>query len=1093
MADNKLELVVEVDTTKANASIKSVNTGLLSIEETAAKSARGASGSIDSMTAAMVKGATAGNLLAEGIKSAVEWAKEWTIEAAKAAAHNARMEASTMALAKSHGLSAAEAKKYADAVQEVGFEYDEALHAVDRLIIADLDLSKATGLAKIAKDAAAIENISAPEALEKILQAIEFGNARALRAAGLRVDLEKEIQIAELTLGRTLSENEKVQLRYNAVVREAANIQGASAAAAGTAEAQMKALHREVNDLKEAVGDRFQDQFRSIVRTLRDLVGWLKENTDLLAKFGQVALWVAGALASYALATKIMELAKAIAALRLASLNPYALLGVGVLAAGAIVYSNWKDTQDRLQAQFDEMQQKALRADLFSGKTSVDALRKRGMTDDQIRELITGKRYLPGEEPQLDFSGLPKLTIGKPNEPDLDALKRAQEIRKRQAEIERESLEAALSAEAQGVAGPAKAVLEMQKEIAKYTSFVDQRGVTQRMQLTAKTRENLERELHAKIRAMQKEEAAEYLKDEQEAYERRLAWDTEVFQRRIENDTEIARRNLDHLAQVYSFEEQRAGFGRDAQLRELDSYDAQTLAQKVWVEQRKMEIEVEYLERVNEVKQRLFDMETSRMVLEEEANLNRLGYRADEIKARIAELTQQRDELRRQQQETTDAAVQAARENASIRQTQLIRDHNQQIFDSLKRQAEGVFDALLTKSQSIWAAIGNSLKTAILTAIKDVVSSRVAAMLMQLFTGTRVSFPQQSGAAAGVGVLGRIGGILGIGAVPVFAGGSGGGPIPNGAAGGWGTPPFIPSGSPYGSGGGWSSIGGLAASKAGWSELLSNLKEFLGFSGGVQYAPGMATTWEAATLGQKLSALGRSNAAVFGGGLLALDGLRRGGFVGLAETTAGGAMIGFKYGGPLGAAIGAGIGAIAGIVRLFVKSAEDKVREKVKALYGVDISDKGVLKQIADTVKSAYGGNIDLAIRSPQIRDLIQLYAMTTGQKPANMPAQMRPGTLVESGGSLFQGPSYANGTLIPSLGGLPSLDRIAGGTPSGAGQVMIQLDGPATTALLRGEAVQAIAANPRAVQAATMTATKSNAGRRELTALQLSPGTITS
>ncbi len=260
MADNKLELVVEVDTTKANASIKCVNAGLSIIEETAAKSARGASGSIDSMTAAMVKGATAGNLLAEGIKSAVEWAKEWTIEAAKMAAHNARMEASTMALAKSHGLSAAEAKKYADAVQEIGFEYDEALHAIDRLIIADLDLSKATGLAKIAKDAAAIENISAPEALEKILQAIEFGNARALRAAGLRVDLEKEIQIAELTLGRTLSENEKVQLRYNAVVREAANIQGASAAAAGTAEAQMKALHREVNDLKEAVGDRFQDQ-----------------------------------------------------------------------------------------------------------------------------------------------------------------------------------------------------------------------------------------------------------------------------------------------------------------------------------------------------------------------------------------------------------------------------------------------------------------------------------------------------------------------------------------------------------------------------------------------------------------------------------------------------------------------------------------------------------------------------------------------------------------------------------------------------------------------------------------------------------------
>jgi hypothetical protein len=53
----------------------------------------------------------------------------------------------------------------------------------------------------------------------------------------------------------------------------------------------------------------------------------------------------------------------------------------------------------------------------------------------------------------------------------------------------------------------------------------------------------------------------------------------------------------------------------------------------------------------------------------------------------------------------------------------------------------------------------------------------------------------------------------------------------------------------------------------------------------------------------------------------------------------------------------------------------------------------------------------------------------------------------------------------------------------------VIQLDGPATTALLRGEAVQAVVDNPRIVQSAVMTASKSNAGRRGLTSLQLSPG----
>ena len=108
------------------------------------------------------------------------------------------------------------------------------------------------------------------------------------------------------------------------------------------------------------------------------------------------------------------------------------------------------------------------------------------------------------------------------------------------------------------------------------------------------------------------------------------------------------------------------------------------------------------------------------------------------------------------------------------------------------------------------------------------------------------------------------------------------------------------------------------------------------------------------------------------------------------------------------------------------------------------------------------------------------------------MPGTMTPLSLVETSGSLFQAPQYNNGTPLPGLGGLPGLDKIGGGTPSGGGLV-IQLDGPATTALLQGQAVQAITDNPRLVQSASMAATKSNANRRELTSLQLSPGTIVS
>ena len=158
-------------------------------------------------------------------------------------------------------------------------------------------------------------------------------------------------------------------------------------------------------------------------------------------------------------------------------------------------------------------------------------------------------------------------------------------------------------------------------------------------------------------------------------------------------------------------------------------------------------------------------------------------------------------------------------------------------------------------------------------------------------------------------------------------------------------------------------------SKSGMSGMLANLKSFVGMSGSIQTGPGMATTWGAATMGQRLSAIGRSDAALMGGAMLAMDGLRRGGLTGLAETTGGGAMMGFKFGGPIGVAIGAGIGAVAGIVRLFIKSGADKVKSKIKEVYGLDVPDKDFLQSILDLAKSAFGGNIDLAIRSNQVRD----------------------------------------------------------------------------------------------------------------------------
>ena len=1097
---NQIELVVTVEVDKANQSIKSVNANLSGIEQTAVRAARGASQGIDGMTASMVKGATAGNLLADAIKKAVEFAKEWTIDAAKLAAHEERLTHAGEGLAKAHGVAADAFHRAVEEVKALGIHGEDALTMVNKLIVADVGVEKAKGLALLAKDLSAIGNTSVPEAMESIVRAIETGMSRTLKASGLVVDFTRQQQIAELTLGRTLTDNEVIQMRYAAVMKAGQAIQGAFAASAGDAEMQSKRLGVEVEELKEAVGAGLQGEFKSLIGHLRDLVAWLKDNVDLIEKFGKMAIWLAGMLITYGVATKIWEIAAAVKGLSAAlAANPWALMLTGIVAGGAIIYSEYRKMQEGMENRRQEMENTALRNDLLSGKTKIGDLRKRGMSDDQIRELISGRKAIPGEEsPWGEFStGLPKVKIA--GEPDVDALKAAAEVRKRQRENEKYFGEQAIAASGAGKTGFAKDIADLNAEIARRTTYTDDKG-THTVALTKGAWDAIIDQMQKKLQAFKehfalenKKALADYLKDEEEAAHKQLEWEAQRYQQRIQNDTDIAEKNLEHLRDVYAFEQERAGIERDARLRQLDGVDAQTIQQKVAVEQQKAQIEIDYLNQVHEVKQALYDMDTRRMLMEEELTLKRLGYKVDEIKTRIAELSGQRQEIRDQADEANDAAIKATRENASNRSVQLVRQHNQQIFDSLKQQAGGVFDALLQKSQSVWSAIGNSLKTALLTAIKEVVTSRIAAMLMQLFAGQKVSF---AGGGSG-GVLGGLGGLLGIGAVPVFAGAAPGGGVVPGVTPGT-TPPFVPGGGGLTSKAGaanlfnWQNIKNLAS----WKNLYSamTLGGGLMMLSGVQRGSALSTIGGGALMGAGIGLSGGPIGAVGGAGIgLFADAMRRGGGWGVAEGAAGGAMFGWNVGGPLGALIGAGVGAIAGIVRLFVKGAVEKARQKIKDLYGVDISDKAVLQQIVDMAKQSCGGNLDMAIRTQQVRDLIQLYAMSTGQQTKKMPATVHPLDLVQTGGSLYQSPNYNNGTSLPGLGGLPTLDSIGGGVASGAQPMVIQLDGPATTSLLQGQAVRAIASNPRIVQGAVMSASRSNAGRRELASLQLSPGLVTS
>jgi hypothetical protein len=416
-----------------------------------------------------------------------------------------------------------------------------------------------------------------------------------------------------------------------------------------------------------------------------------------------------------------------------------------------------------------------------------------------------------------------------------------------------------------------------------------------------------------------------------------------------------------------------------------------------------------------------------------------------------------------------------------------MQDANQQAFDRVRSSFESLLDQMFSRTRSWGDVMKSILMATLLTPLKQFASAYAAALL----TGQRAvmgpggqatvtSTNPASGGLLGLLGLGAIGGAGGIGGgggfggVPIFGAGSiTGGP---GGTGGF-------AGPVGGSGGGIGNFGGFAAQGKG---ILGNLRGL----GNIGFGP-KGGDFGGEVAGSYRGVGGATGGLMLaGGGALAFDGLRRGGFVGLGETIAGGALIGAKFGGPVGAAIGAGIGAIAGTIRLFFKGAADKVIDKVKAAYGVTL-DKERGQQIAAIAKQGFGGDIDLAIRSPQVKDLIELYSMSTGQKWRNDAGMVRSVSLGQSGGELFQAASYRNGEALGALGGsIPSISM--GGSPNITVVVQNQIPGEAVGDYMSGRVVETIADNPRVVQSATLAASRASSGRRESAALQLSPGLLT-
>lgn len=455
-------------------------------------------------------------------------------------------------------------------------------------------------------------------------------------------------------------------------------------------------------------------------------------------------------------------------------------------------------------------------------------------------------------------------------------------------------------------------------------------------------------------------------------------------------------------------------------------------------------------------------------------------------------------------------------------------------FESISRTSADLYSTLFTNPAGFGRQLGSTLRNATLSPITQGLGNMTASLLYSpifggggtggisgmlhgAFGGGRtgpigtVSDPiavnvvgaggGASGGGGGVGYIPSIGGGGGDFGLGGGVGGGGGFGFPGapGGTSGFGGPVSLGGGGIFGGGGG----GGRGFGGFNLASLRSNFFN----SSSIALGGGRATTAAGiggfgGNLAGVLTSQGAASLYTAAGVPLALSGLtgsHRGTTTGIFEGAAGGALTGAGIGTMImpgiGTAIGAGVGALAGFgIGLGekiagVESERTQAKRLALSMYGVSISNSAA-DQIVNIAKSNYGGMVGVAMRSPEVRQMIGLYSAGTGQGVAALSSLTPHGAgLYSQGGSTFQQESYIYGnpysyqSSFPVQGGGGGQYPAMGGGPT---QISLNISGAAVAPFMTGQYV-----TPDFVQGSMSSALRASNGRVDNALAYSEPGAI--
>jgi hypothetical protein len=194
----------------------------------------------------------------------------------------------TRRMGENAGYSASQIDGFEKSIQSMGITTIASREAVAALIRANIDLSNASDLARLAQNAAVIAGEDSSQSFKALSTIIATGNTLMARRRGLMVDFVGAYKELAAQLGKSvdeLTDAERSQARLNEVMDKGESITGVYEAAMETAGKKAQSFKRHADELKVALGESLLPVYGDLIDATTELTKGLTENIKFENRF----------------------------------------------------------------------------------------------------------------------------------------------------------------------------------------------------------------------------------------------------------------------------------------------------------------------------------------------------------------------------------------------------------------------------------------------------------------------------------------------------------------------------------------------------------------------------------------------------------------------------------------------------------------------------------------------------------------------------------------------------------------------------------------------------------------------------------------